>query len=127
MAAPRPPKILVIDDDLSTQGILRQILKKEGFEVISAVDAMQGPMQARKAEPDLIVLDLMMPAGGGASVLNRLRHMEQFVTTPVVIYSVKPREEILSEVSEDEFTRVLTKPAPAPEILAAVKSLLKKA
>ncbi len=117
-------KILLIEDDPTIQAIVKRILTKEGFEVAIACDAMQGPMMARKNPPHLIILDLMMPAGGGASVLTCLRQMANLRSIPVLIYSARPREEIILEIPEDGFTKVLRKPASPAELLAAVKSLL---
>jgi CheY-like chemotaxis protein len=58
--------ILVIDDDKNVHNILKIALEYEGFRVLAALDPMLGVKTARENKPDLIILDAMMPAGGGA-------------------------------------------------------------
>ena len=55
--------------------------------MFTALDALQGPMVARQAQPDLVVLDLAMPGGGGPAVLERLGLMQGMMQIPVVVYS----------------------------------------
>jgi len=58
-------KILIIDDDPDIVKLLRFKLSQEGYKVIAAVDAYNGIQSARREKPDLIILDIMLPAGGG--------------------------------------------------------------
>jgi DNA-binding response OmpR family regulator len=58
-------RILVIDDDRTVLTYLRAVLGRAGYRVFTALDALQGPMVARQTQPDLVVLDLAMPGGGG--------------------------------------------------------------
>jgi len=121
--APRK-KILVVDDDKTLQMILKAAFEKAGHQVIPALDAMQGLMTAKQVKPDLIVLDMLMPAGGGQSVYERLQMMTGSFQVPVLIYSSLPPEEIAKFISESPQTRVLNKSAPVAEVLAAAESLL---
>jgi DNA-binding response OmpR family regulator len=61
------PRILVIDDDRTVLTYLTAMLGRQGFRVYTALDALQGPMVARQAQPDLVVLDLGIPGGGGSA------------------------------------------------------------
>ncbi len=117
-------KILHVEDDKNIALLVSAILSRAGYHVTTAFDAMQAVMMARQGQPDLIILDLMIPAGGGASVLDRLRQIGTTQTIPVLIYSATPREEILKKFPEDSTVLVLQKPAPPSEIVAAVNRLL---
>jgi DNA-binding response OmpR family regulator len=118
-----PKKILIVDDDPDIQSILKTVLEREGYAVVSALDAMQGPMLARRESPNLIILDIMMPAGGGISVFQRLRQNTLTTAIPIIIYSAVPQEQIQRNIG-NATTPILTKPADAAKILAEIKKLL---
>jgi DNA-binding response OmpR family regulator len=117
-------KILVVDDDPDVQSILRTLLEKEGYHVVSALDAMQGPMLARKESPNLIILDIMMPAGGGASVFQRLRQNTLTMSIPIIIHSAVQDDQIRRTLPSVGSTPILTKPVPMETLLAEVRKLL---
>ena len=117
-------KILVIDDDRDVQTILRTAFERAGYTVFSALDAMQGPMQARQMNPDLIVLDVMMPAGGGKAVYARLKQAAKTASIPVLIYSAMPRDQVLKEIPVGDSPLVLSKPAPLDKMLALIAKVL---
>lgn len=121
--APRK-KILIVDDDKTLQMILKAAFEKAGHQAIPALDAMQGLMMAKQVKPDLIVLDMLMPAGGGQSVYERLQMMTGSFQVPVLIYSSLPPEEIAKTISESPQTRVLNKSATVAEVVAAAEALL---
>ncbi len=117
-------KILHVEDDRAIQILVRAILEKAGYQVFSALDAMQGLMMVRQIQPDLVVLDIMMPAGGGASVHGRVRALNSSFAVPILIYSASDPSEIAKKIPADPLTFVLQKPAPPAAILDAVKKLL---
>ena len=79
------PRLLIVDDDLSTTQIFAKILTLEGYEVVTAVTAESGLREAEAAHPDAIILDLRMPFINGLGLLYRLRAAEPHRQTPVVI------------------------------------------
>jgi DNA-binding response OmpR family regulator len=117
-------KILHVEDDKNIQLIVKAVLEKAGYQVFCALDAMQGLMLARQVQPSLIVLDIMMPAGGGHSLLERLRALNTTFATPVLVYSAADKAELETKIPPDSLTMLLQKPAPPTEILEAVKTLL---
>jgi two-component system alkaline phosphatase synthesis response regulator PhoP len=119
-----PRKILIIDDDPDVQAILRTMLERDGYQVVAALDAMQGPMVTRKESPDLIILDIMMPAGGGAAVFQRLRQNTLTSHIPILIYSAVPSEQIRHVLPQAAAAPVLTKPVDLERLTAEVKKLL---
>lgn len=117
-------KILIVEDDKTVQVLMKSVLEKAGFEVVQAFDAMQGVMMARQSQPDLIILDFMMPAGGGASVLSRIRNLAGTSTTPVLLHSAAEEATLNAAIANDPRARVLRKPVPPARLVEAVNSFL---
>jgi DNA-binding response OmpR family regulator len=117
-------RILVIDDDRTVLTYLTAVLGKEGYRVFTAMDALQGPMVARQSQPDLVVLDLAIPGGGGPAVLERLRRMQGMMQVPVVVYSGLPKERVEQLVPIGPDLLFVPKPGAPDEVLNAVRSLL---
>jgi DNA-binding response OmpR family regulator len=117
-------RILVVDDDRTVHTYLRGVLGKAGYHVYGAVDALQGSMMARKENPDLVVLDVALPGGGGPSVLERLRNLPGLSLVPVLVYSglETGRVEKLMPVGAD--MAFMAKPGTPDELLRVVQSLL---
>jgi DNA-binding response OmpR family regulator len=82
-------KILIIDDDEHLVLGLAAKLRANGYAVVSAMDGVAAMAAARNEAPDLILLDLGLPAGDGFLFLERLRAMTQHVRTPVIVLSAR--------------------------------------
>jgi two-component system chemotaxis response regulator CheY len=117
-------KVLVVDDDRLIQSFLKVLFEKAGYQVTPAVDAMQGLMVARKVSPDLIVLDIAMPGGGGYHVFERLRKIAGTIETPVLIHSAIAKQEVEKRIPEGPRVVFLSKPCLPDDILAAAGKLL---
>ena len=119
-----PSKILVVDDEKSIVEIISYNLQKEGYEVITANDGMQGLKTALSENPDLILLDIMMPKLDGFEVCKRLR--EKKLQTPVIMLTARAEEvdKVLGfELGADDY---VTKPFGVRELMARVKANLRK-
>jgi CheY-like chemotaxis protein len=82
-------KILVVDDDKDQLLALAITLKAKGYVVVSAMDAVSAISMARKERPDLVLLDLGLPAGDGFVVMERLKNLIPLATIPVVIVTAR--------------------------------------
>jgi DNA-binding response OmpR family regulator len=80
-------KILIVDDDEYLLLGLAAKLKANGYAVVTAMDGVAAIASARREMPDLIILDLGLPAGDGFLVLERLRAMTDLLATPVIVLS----------------------------------------
>jgi CheY-like chemotaxis protein len=80
-------KILIVDDDLEIRQLLGEQLRDLGHESIYAGDGEQALSAARSERPDLILLDLVLPAPGGFEVLERLQQIPDVADTPVIVFS----------------------------------------
>jgi DNA-binding response OmpR family regulator len=83
-------KVLIVEDENLQLTLVAKRLKSAGFEVVAARDGMSAISTARKEQPDIILLDLGLPAGDGFVVLQRLQLIIQTATTPVIILSSRP-------------------------------------
>lgn len=102
-------KILVVEDDKSLRTLLTDILKKEGFEVFTGEDGIQGLKIAQEREPDLILLDLEMPGIGGLAVLKKLRSGDTTKNIPVIILTNTADTATVSEAMDGEVFDYLVK------------------
>jgi two-component system, OmpR family, alkaline phosphatase synthesis response regulator PhoP len=116
--------ILVVDDEEDVVDVLKLVLGKNGYEVLTATSGMDGLARAQSALPDLILLDIMMHRMDGWEVLKLLKLDERTGAIPVVILSarVEPKDKIrgLQEGAID----YVTKPFAVREILAKIAAVL---
>ena len=118
------PKILVIDDDSPIREIIRFALAREGFAVIEAENGARGLARAAAEQPDLIVLDIMMPEIDGTEVCRRLRAAGD--RTPIVFLSSRDEEidRVLGlELGGDDY---VGKPFSPRELVSRVKAILRR-
>ena len=117
-------KLLVVEDEKNIVDILAFNLKREGYEVVTAMDGAAGLALALEEDPDLILLDLMLPKMDGFEVCRRLR--EQGRTTPVIMLTAREEEtdKVLGlELGADDY---ITKPFSMRELLARVKANIRR-
>jgi len=119
-------KILVVDDEANIRELVRFNLEKEGFTVIEAVDGVTAISTVRAEKPDLVVLDLMLPAIDGLEVCRVLKKDVATSGIPVIMLTAKAEEidKILGlEMGADDY---LTKPFSPRELLARIKAVLRR-
>ncbi len=120
---PPKPRILVIEDEQSLRETLAYNLKREGYDVQTAADGLEGLALARSEEPDLIVLDLMLPGMDGLEVCRVLR---QETSVPILMLTARTEEidrVVGLEVGADDY---VTKPFGMRELLARIRALLRR-
>ncbi len=116
-------KILIVDDEKNIADILRFNLKKEGYDTIEAYDGEQAIELALSQNPDLILLDIMLPKMDGFTVCRKLR---QTLSTPILMLTAKEEEvdKVLGlELGADDY---ITKPFSPRELMARVKANLRR-
>jgi len=116
--------ILIIEDDQTTQHIIRHFLEKDGFAVASAGDAEEGLRQARDNPPALILLDLMLPGMSGFQVLSRLKQDAALAPIPVCIISSLIQEDNIMKALTSGAVDYITKPFSPIVLVTKIKLLL---
>lgn len=119
-------RILIVEDDVMLQRVLRDTLKPEGFEVLVCGDGESGLAQAPVDKPDLVVLDMNLPGLSGLDVCRRLKQDPATRHIPVIILTGEARETALKVESLDAGADdYLFKPLGGKALLARVRSILK--
>jgi DNA-binding response OmpR family regulator len=118
-------KILIIEDDQQIRLALARILGSNNYAITVAGDAVSAVSSAVREKPDLILLDLGLPAGSGTLVLERLRNLPNSAVTPVIVitggFVDVGSDQILKNLGCDT---ILTKPISADQLLAAVSAAM---
>jgi DNA-binding response OmpR family regulator len=117
-------KILVVDDDIHATTLFKTILTAKGYEAIIVNDSATAVQVANSTNPELIILDLMMPEPNGFEVCKMLRANPKFSRTPIVIFTAmgdSESQETASEIGADEF---LTKPFRVEELMLKIQTLI---
>lgn len=118
-------KILVVDDELDLVETIRFQLETEGFNVISAYNGEDALNLARTENPDLILLDIMLPKLDGYKVCRLLKFDEKYKNIPIIMLTARAQEKdkiIGLETGADEY---ITKPFDMDKLLESVKAHLK--
>ncbi|GAB6100567.1 response regulator transcription factor [Halanaerocella petrolearia] len=119
-------KILVVDDEENIVQLVKFNLEEKGYEVVTAYDGQQALEVVKKEDPDLMVLDLMLPEVDGFDICREIRKNDQFNKLPIIILSAKEEEvdKILGlELGADDY---ITKPFSPRELIARVKAVLRR-
>jgi two-component system KDP operon response regulator KdpE len=116
--------ILVIDDDPDVRSGLRIRLQANAYETFFAADAATSIAQARKHNPDLIVLDLGLPGGDGFVVMERLRAIPDLAVIPVIIVSGRDVHANHERALKAGARAFLQKPVENAELLRAIRLAL---
>ena len=119
-------KILLMNDSRVSLKILEDMLKRINpvLEVLTAKDGQEGLDKARKENPGLIILDLMLPKIDGYKVCRMLKFDEKYKKIPIIIYTARAQEvdeKLGYEVGADAY---MTKPFDPKKLLAKIKELL---
>lgn len=118
-------KILVVEDSVTIATSLKNILMEKGYEVVIALDAMQATMSAQRNNPDLILLDIMMPGGGGFSVYKRLKNSVNTCSIPIIFLSGADRESLKEEMTpEMQDVPFFTKPLSIDIFLEKINEII---
>jgi two-component system, OmpR family, response regulator ResD len=123
MGAVDATRVLVVDDEPMVREVLERYLEKEGFAVATAADGGAALNAFEAAQPDLVLLDLMLPGIGGLEVFRRIRASAK---TPVIMLTAKGEETdrvVGLELGADDY---VTKPFSPREVVARVRAVLRR-
>jgi CheY-like chemotaxis protein len=121
-------KILVVEDDATMRETLSALLRREGFEVVTACDGLEGFTQAQIHTPDLVITDLNMPLLDGVALARKLRDETALARSPILALSANLSDYNLPERMNSGITRFYDKAGhDGPSLLSTVHNLLESA
>ena len=119
-------KVLIIEDEKDIVKMLDYNLRKEGFRIFSANNGEDGLDMARRENPDLILLDLMLPEMDGLDVCKAVKNDAKTTHIPIIILTAKAQESdkvVGLELGADDY---VTKPFSPRELIARIKAVLRR-
>jgi DNA-binding response OmpR family regulator len=117
--------ILVVDDTPDIVNLVKMYLEHQNYEVITAFDGQEGLDKAKANNPDLIILDLMLPKINGYKVCGLLKRDAKYANIPIVLFTAKTQEKDRKLGVDVGANAYLTKPFEPEVLLAMIQKLLK--
>jgi DNA-binding response OmpR family regulator len=120
-------KIMIVDDDPDLRQALRLRLRANKYETVNAVDGYSAIAMAYKERPDLIILDLGLPAGDGFVVLDRLQKDDKLSAIPVIVLTARDPQANERRVLRAGAAAFFQKPADNSELMDMIRATLTQA
>ena len=117
-------KILIVDDNEDVSRGLRILFRAHDYVTVLAGDAVTAISQAKSENPDLILLDLGIPAGDGYLVMERLDNIDALASIPVIVFTARDEEGHRQRAFEAGAKAFFQKPVDHAELLSAVEQIL---
>ncbi len=117
-------RILLVEDEDDIAILLSRRLESEGYSVTRVADGVQAMQAAMRLRPSLIILDLMLPGGGGLSVLRKIRRSYLTQSIPVIVLTGMQDDDHKKQVIEFGVEGYLQKPYDPAELLASIEGLI---
>jgi len=118
------PKILIVDDDANLRRALKIRLRANQYDTVQASDGYSAIAVAQKEQPNLIILDLGLPAGDGFVVLERLRDSDTLSNIPVIVLTARDPQSNKQQTLQAGATAFFQKPVDNGELLAVIRESL---
>lgn len=121
-----PSKILIVDDDPGIRKLLSTFLEREGYEIVQAEDGLEGVECAKKNQPHLILLDVVMPNMDGLTAAKLIKFYKPLSEVPIVFLTAKDTDKEIHLAQEARADAYITKPFDVRQVIKVVKELLSK-
>lgn len=119
-----PAKVLIVDDDPGIRMLLSKFLQREGFVTLMAENGLEGVEFAKKHQPDLIIMDVVMPQMDGLTAARLIKFYKPLSNVPILFLTAKDAEreiELAQEVRADVY---ITKPFDVHQVIQIVKETM---
>jgi two-component system KDP operon response regulator KdpE len=120
-------RILIVEDDPSTRKVMHAIVKSAGYDAVPMADAVTAFAEIRRQPPDLILLDLGLPGGGGLNLMQRIQSIPKLALIPIIVLSAQERKGIEAEVLDKGAAAFYRKPAAPDVLIGKIRELLGEA
>lgn len=121
----KPKHIVVIDDDITSLDIVSYLFEERGYNVERFADGLSAIESLKKAEPDLLIVDLMMPHINGVQTVKQVRELG-LAALPILAFTAVDEPELHQEALDAGCNEVLTKPCAAGKLVRHIEQLLPK-
>ena len=119
-------KILIVDDETEIVSLLEEALMEKGYRVLKALDGLTALETARKENPDLVILDLMLPKMDGYKVCALLKQDTRYHQIPIILFSARAQEEDKKLGEEMGANAYLSKPFDSEALFNKIHQLIKE-
>jgi two-component system alkaline phosphatase synthesis response regulator PhoP len=123
---PDKQTILVVDDEQDLLELIEYNLKKEGYNVLTAEDGKEGIEVAQSQNPDLVLLDIMMPKMDGLEVVEQMRQDEKLGQTPIIFLTARGDEKTEIQGLDKGGDDYITKPISTKKLISRIKAVLRR-
>ena len=117
-------RILIVEDDAAMRQVLYLRLRALHYDAVPVADAVSAMTEARKNPPDLVLLDLGLPGGGGLNILQRFQSIPRLAVIPVIVLSARERTAMEQPVLDAGARAFFQKPADPEKLLQKIRELL---
>lgn len=117
-------RVLIADDEFNIRNILDFSLHAEGLDVVEAENGEQALMMAQEENPDLIILDVMMPGMGGVETCRALKADARTAHIPVILLTARSGKDVRQEGLDAGAAKYITKPFSPQRVISVVQDLL---
>ncbi|MDZ7805924.1 MAG: response regulator transcription factor [Gracilimonas sp.] len=118
--------ILVVDDEKDLLDLIEYNLKKEGFNVIKAENGEEGIERAKEFNPDLVLMDIMMPKMDGMEAVEKMRKDDQLKSIPIIFLTARSDEKTEVEGLNKGGDDYITKPISTTKLISRIKAVLRR-
>lgn len=119
-------KIMIVDDEAQLVDLIKLRLEKEGYQVGAAYDGEEALHMIRQENPDLIILDLMLPKMDGYMICSLFKRDKRFAHVPIILFTARSQEEDIQLGEKVGADAYITKPYEPQALLDKIKELLEK-
>ena len=120
------PTVLVVEDEEALSTLLRYNLEKEGYNVVTSADGEEAALLVRESEPDLVLLDWMLPSLSGIELCRRLRSRTETRNLPIVMITARGEEADRIRGLDTGADDYITKPFSTTELMARIRAVLRR-
>jgi CheY-like chemotaxis protein len=118
-------KVLIVEDEVMLEELIRKRLEFEGYEVISACDGKEGLLKALSDKPDLIMADLMMPEMDGSEMIRIIRGNSDLKDIPIIVISARGGKADIEKAKAEGANEYFVKPFLSDNLLSTLREYLK--
>ena len=117
-------KVLIVDDDPGIRMLLSKFLQREGFETVMAQNGLEGVEFAKKHQPDLIVMDVVMPQMDGLTAARLIKFYKPLSNVPILFLTAKDADKEIELAQEVRAEVYITKPFDVRQVIDVVRETL---